>query len=73
LFMALSLPIRRRRRRNVDSPRARWINANKYSPDGDRYVQRTESTSDASINRTIYYVDKVYERVDWSWPGPRDN
>jgi RHS repeat-associated protein len=36
----------------------------KYSPDGERYLQRTIS-SDTSINRTIYYVDKLYERVDW--------
>jgi RHS repeat-associated protein len=36
----------------------------KYSPDGERYLQRTTSP-DTSINRTIYYVDKLYERVDW--------
>jgi RHS repeat-associated protein len=37
----------------------------RYTPDGDRYLQRTTSSSDTSINRTIYYLDKDYERVDW--------
>jgi RHS repeat-associated protein len=36
----------------------------KYSPDGERYLQRTINTA-GSINRTIYYIDKMYERVDW--------
>jgi RHS repeat-associated protein len=34
-----------------------------YAPDGDRYLQRT--TGPGGINRTIYYVGKAYERVDW--------
>jgi RHS repeat-associated protein len=37
----------------------------RYTPDGDRYLQRTTSSADTSINRTIYYVEKDYERVDW--------
>jgi RHS repeat-associated protein len=41
------------------------VTAFRYTPDGDRYLQRTISSGDASVNRTIYYVDKVYERVEW--------
>jgi hypothetical protein len=37
----------------------------RYTPDGDRYLQRTIKTDDTSIARTIYYVDKLSERVDW--------
>jgi RHS repeat-associated protein len=37
----------------------------RYTPDGDRYLQRTTSAADTTVNRTIYYVDKDYERVDW--------
>jgi RHS repeat-associated protein len=36
----------------------------RYTPDGDRYLQRTINTFDASANHTVYYVDKVYERID---------
>src|SRR5712671_1036672 len=35
----------------------------RYTPDGDRYLQRT--TTSTGTSRTIYYVDKLYERVDW--------
>jgi hypothetical protein len=37
----------------------------RYTPDGDRYLQRTTKGYDSSVNRTIYYVGKQYERVDW--------
>jgi RHS repeat-associated protein len=35
----------------------------RYTPDGDRYLQRT--TTFTGTSRTVYYVDKLYERVDW--------
>jgi hypothetical protein len=34
-----------------------------YGPDGERYRQRIGIADGNS--RTIYYVDKLYERVDW--------
>jgi RHS repeat-associated protein len=34
-----------------------------YTPDGERYLQRIDNTG--SSNRTIYYVGKDYERVEW--------
>ena len=34
-----------------------------YAPDGERYLQRTVTPDGNS--RSIYYVDKLYERVDW--------
>jgi RHS repeat-associated protein len=39
----------------------------RYTPDGERYLQRItgQSPSSDSINRTIYYVGKEYERIDW--------
>jgi RHS repeat-associated protein len=36
----------------------------RYTPDGDRYLQRTIDTSNGSVNHTVYYVDKLYERID---------
>jgi RHS repeat-associated protein len=35
----------------------------RYTPDGDRYLQRT--TTSTGTSRTVYYVDKLYERTDW--------
>jgi RHS repeat-associated protein len=38
----------------------------KYAPDGSRYLQYTSGTGASSYPKAVYYVDKVYERVDWS-------
>ena len=35
----------------------------RYSPVGDRYLQRT--TTPTGTSKTVYYVDKLYERTDW--------
>src|SRR5262249_53374639 len=37
----------------------------RYAPDGSRYLQRTTG-SPASPAKTVYYVDKDYERIDWA-------
>src|SRR5262249_2349025 len=34
-----------------------------YAPDGSRYLQRTTGVP---TNKTVYYVDKDYERIDWA-------
>jgi len=39
-----------------------------YAPDGSRYLQRT---STPGAQKTVYYVDKAYERIDWSG-GPTE-
>jgi RHS repeat-associated protein len=36
----------------------------RYAPDGSRYLQQT-TTASGSI-KTVYYMGKYYERVDWS-------
>jgi hypothetical protein len=36
----------------------------RYAPDGDRYLQQLKTAS-GSI-KTVYYMGKYYERVDWS-------
>jgi RHS repeat-associated protein len=39
----------------------------RYAPDGSRYLQQTTtSSSTMPVTKTIYYVGKYYERVDWS-------
>jgi RHS repeat-associated protein len=38
----------------------------RYAPDGTRYLQRT--TGGAAPDKTVYYVDKDYERIDWPAP-----
>jgi hypothetical protein len=35
----------------------------RYAPDGSRYLQQTTT---ATGTRTVYYVGKEYQRVDWS-------
>jgi RHS repeat-associated protein len=39
----------------------------RYAPDGSRYLQQTTtSSSSTAVTKTVYYVGKYYERVDWS-------
>jgi hypothetical protein len=35
----------------------------RYAPDGSRYLQQTTT---ATGTKTVYYVGKEYQRVDWS-------
>ena len=36
-----------------------------YAPDGSRYLQRTTGIPSSPSAKTVYYVDKDYERVEW--------
>jgi RHS repeat-associated protein len=39
----------------------------RYAPDGSRYLQQTTTSSGGSaVTKTIHYLGKYYERVDWS-------
>jgi hypothetical protein len=39
----------------------------RYAPDGSRYLQQTTTSSgSAAVTKTVYYLGKYYERVDWS-------
>ena len=39
----------------------------RYAPDGTRYLQRTVGLATGPYpSKTVYYVDKDYERIDWS-------
>jgi RHS repeat-associated protein len=38
----------------------------RYAPDGARYLQYTSGIAASPYPKTVYYVDKSYERVDWS-------
>ena len=41
-----------------------------YAPDGSRYVQRT-STGTSPYPKTVYYVDKLFEREIWNGRSKR--
>jgi RHS repeat-associated protein len=36
-----------------------------YAPDGSRYLQRTTGIPSSPTAKTVYYVDKDYERIEW--------
>jgi len=39
----------------------------RYAPDGSRYLQRTTGIQSTPYpSKTVYYVDKDYERIDWT-------
>jgi hypothetical protein len=38
----------------------------RYAPDGGRYLQRTTGAALSPTAKTVYYVDKDYERIAWS-------
>src|SRR6266571_1231702 len=38
----------------------------RYAPDGARYLQRTTGAAVSPTAKTVYYVDKDYERIAWS-------
>jgi RHS repeat-associated protein len=38
----------------------------KYAPDGARYLQYTSGIGASPYPKAVYYVDKSYERIDWS-------
>ncbi len=39
----------------------------RYAPDGSRYLQRTTGIQSPPYpSKTVYYVDKDYERIDWT-------
>ena len=38
----------------------------RYAPDGGRYLQRTTGAAASPTAKTVYYVDKDYERIVWS-------
>jgi hypothetical protein len=38
----------------------------RYAPDGSRYLQRTTGAAVSPTAKTVYYVDKDYERLAWS-------
>src|SRR5207248_7685544 len=49
--------------RAVQITRASVTTQFKYAPDGSRYLQWTSTTG---ATKAVYYVDKIYERIDWS-------
>ena len=38
----------------------------RYAPDGGRYLQRTTGAAVSPTAKTVYYVEKDYERIVWS-------
>ena len=38
----------------------------RYAPDGQRYVQYTSGVGASPYPKAVFYVDKFYERIDWS-------
>src|SRR5262249_22000816 len=37
-----------------------------YAPDGQRYLQYTSGVGASPYPKAVFYVDKSYERIDWS-------